>query len=412
MVRPGYCGAHILKQREFAMHSKILQAMVVATLAAAPLAVLADSAPGEQKGDWIVRAGFSQVNPKEENLQIPSLSTFVVVDSDVSFTFDVTYMFHNNFGVELLAAWPFTHGIDAKFYNGTNARIGDVEHLPPTLSLVWRPAAYDSWVQPYVGVGVNYTMFSSENTRGPAATWDLSLDDSIGPAAVIGADFFPGEEKKWFVNANVRWINIESDAEIVVPGVGTVKDTVEIDPMVYTFNIGRRFGAPKPPPAEPVAAPPPPPPPPPAPAKCSDMDNDGVCDTADKCPNTPAGAKVDKVGCPLEQTLKLLFDFDSAELRPESIEELERLVKFMGDVPFATALIEGHTDSVGSDAYNLKLSDRRAKSVFDYLTSRGVDPARLSSIGKGESAPIADNATEEGRQQNRRVMLIRTDSGM
>jgi OOP family OmpA-OmpF porin len=417
MVRPGYCGAYILKQREFAMHSKILQAMVVATLAAAPLAVLADSAPGEQKGDWIVRAGISQVNPKEENLQIPSLSTFVVVDSDVSFTFDVTYMFHNHFGVELLAAWPFTHGIDLKPYAGGVTRVGQTDHLPPTLSLVWRPAAYDSWVQPYVGVGVNYTMFSGEETRGslPSGS-DISLDDSIGPAAVIGADFFPGEEKKWFVNANVRWINIESDAEIFVAGVGTVKDTVEIDPMVYTFNIGRRFGAPKPPPAEPVAAPPPPPPPPP-PAKCSDMDNDGVCDTADKCPNTPAGAKVDKVGCPLEQTLKLLFDFDSAELRPESIEELERLVKFMGDVPFATALIEGHTDSKGTEEYNLKLSDRRAKAVFDYLTSRGVDPARLSSVGYGESKPIAPNEIDgkdnpEGRQLNRRVMLIRTDSGM
>ena len=391
------------------MHSKILQAMVVATLAAAPLAVLADSAPGEQKGDWIVRAGFSQVNPKEENLQIPSLSTFVVVDSDVSFTFDVTYMFHNNFGVELLAAWPFAHGIDAKFYNGTNTRIGDVEHLPPTVSLVWRPMGYEAALQPYVGVGVNYTMFSSENTRGAFAGSSLKLDDSIGPAAVIGADWFPGEDRKWFVNANVRWINIESDAELD----GNKLGTVEIDPMVYTFNIGRRFGAAKAPAPEPVAAPAPtPPPPPPPPAKCSDMDNDGVCDTADKCPNTPAGAKVDKVGCPLEQTLKLLFDFDSAELRPESIEELERLVKFMGDVPFATALIEGHTDSIGTEAYNLKLSDRRAKSVFDYLTSRGVDPARLSSIGHGESKPIADNATAEGRQMNRRVMLIRTDSGM
>ena len=81
-------------------------------------------------------------------------------------------------------------------------------------------------------------------------------------------------------------------------------------------------------------------------------------------------------------------------------------------MPFATALVEGHTDSVGTDAYNLALSDRRAKSVFDYLTSRGVDPARLSSIGHGESKPIADNTTAEGRQLNRRVMLIRTDSGM
>ncbi len=137
-----------------------------------------------------------------------------------------------------------------------------------------------------------------------------------------------------------------------------------------------------------------------------------MCDAADKCPGTAAGAKVDSVGCPMEQTLKLLFDFDSAELRPESITELERVVKFMGDVPFAKTMVEGHTDSKGSDEYNQKLSDRRAKSVFDYLTSRGVDPSRLSSVGKGESAPIADNATDEGRQENRRVMLIRTDSGM
>jgi OmpA-OmpF porin, OOP family len=150
-----------------------------------------------------------------------------------------------------------------------------------------------------------------------------------------------------------------------------------------------------------------------APTACADAsDGDGVCDDVDKCPNTPAGTKVDKVGCPLEQTLKVLFDFDSAELRPESITELERVVTFMNDVPFATSLIEGHTDSVGSDAYNLKLSDRRAKAVYDYLTSRGVDPARLSSIGHGEAKPIADNATAEGRQLNRRVMLIRTDTGM
>jgi OOP family OmpA-OmpF porin len=184
-----------------------------------------------------------------------------------------------------------------------------------------------------------------------------------------------------------------------------------LNDVLAQVGLAFNWGPPRPAPvaAEPPPAPPPPPPPP---AKCSDMDNDGVCDDMDKCPGTPAGARVDKVGCPLEQTLKLLFDFDSAELRPESITELERLVKFMGDVPFATALIEGHTDSVGSDAYNMKLSDRRAKSVFDYLTSRGVDPARLSSVGKGETMPIADNSTAEGRQENRRVMLIRTDTGM
>ena len=68
--------------------------------------------------------------------------------------------------------------------------------------------------------------------------------------------------------------------------------------------------------------------------------------------------------------------------------------------------------ATGGDAYNLALSDRRAKAVFDYLSSRGVDPARVKSEGKGEADPIADNKTAEGRQENRRVMLIRTDSGM
>ena len=182
-----------------------------------------------------------------------------------------------------------------------------------------------------------------------------------------------------------------------------------LNDIVAQVGLALGWGPPRPPPA---AVELPPPPPPAAPAKCADSDGDGVCDEADKCPGTPAGAKVDKVGCPLEQTLKLLFDFDSAELRPESITELERLVTFMGDVPFATALIEGHTDSIGTEAYNQGLSDRRAKAVFDYLTSRGVDPARMSSIGHGELKPIADNATAEGRQLNRRVMLIRTDTGM
>jgi outer membrane protein OmpA-like peptidoglycan-associated protein len=79
-------------------------------------------------------------------------------------------------------------------------------------------------------------------------------------------------------------------------------------------------------------------------------------------------------------------------------------------VPFATAQINGHTDSVGTEEYNLALSDRRAKAVFDYLTSRGVSPDRLKSKGWGESDPIAPNDTAEGRQQNRRVMLDRTDS--
>ena len=418
------------------MHSKILRAMVVATLAAAPLAaqagIFTDTAPGAQKGDWIVRAGVTQVNPKPENLKLKDEDgepyAYLVVDSDVSFTFDVTYMFMDQFGVELLGAYPFKHGIDVKPFSGGETRIADTEHLPPTLSVVWRPLGYESTLQPYVGVGMNYTFFFNEQLRKgflsandlPRSS-ELSLDNSFGVAGLVGLDVFPTDKKDWFLNANVRWMDINTDATLKVP-VSSSPDAsydnvklgnVDISPWVYTVNIGKRFGAPKP---EPVAAPlPPPPPPPPPPAKCADSDNDGVCDDADKCPSTPAGTTVDKYGCPCAQELKLLFDFDSAELRPESITELERVVKFLNDVPVATVEVDGYTDSKGSDAYNLKLSDRRAKAVFDYLSSRGVDPARMASKGFGEADPIAPNEIDgkdnpEGRQQNRRVMLIRTDS--
>ena len=380
------------------MSSRYLIPLAVAAALAAPVAAQAE------QGDWLFRVGLSQVNPEKENLRLPN--AFVVVDDDVSPTFNVSYFLTDNISTEVLAAWPFTHGVDLRPFAGGKQRVGNVDHLPPTVSLNWHFNPEGTW-RPYIGVGLNYTMFSSEETRGPFAGSSLKLDDSFGAAGQVGIDIGEGN---WFVNLNARYIQIESDAELDGEKLGTL----DINPWVYGVHIGYKLGrpapvaAPEPAPA-PAAEPTPPPPPPPAPA---DADGDGVTDDLDKCPGTPAGTKVDKVGCPLEQTLKLLFDFDSAELRPESITELERVVKFMNDVPFAQVLIQGHTDSVGNDAYNLKLSDRRAKAVFDYLSSRGVDPARVTSEGKGEAEPIADNNTAEGRQENRRVMLIRTDSGM
>jgi outer membrane protein W len=391
--------------------------LAVAAVLAAPVVASADVAPGQPKGDWLFRVGFSQVNPDKTNLETPLGD--LVVDDDVSPTFNISYFITNHISTELLAAWPFTHGIDLKTGapGDDKTRIGYTDHLPPTLSLNWHFNPNGTF-RPYIGAGVNYTLFSSEELKsagqdalepvvGTGAK--LKLDDSFGAAGQVGVDIGQGN---WFFNANIRYIQIESDAEISGSD-GTAKlGSVDINPWVYGLHVGYKFGAPAPvaapePAPAPVAAPPPPPPPAPA-----DADGDGVTDDLDKCPGTPAGTKVDKVGCPLEQKLTLLFDFDSAELRPESITELERVVKFMNDVPFATTLVQGHTDSVGNDAYNLKLSDRRAKAVFDYLSSRGVDPARMKSEGKGEADPIADNNTAEGRQENRRVLLIRTDSGM
>jgi outer membrane protein len=381
------------------MSSRILIPLAAAAVLAVPVAAHAE------QGDWLFRVGMSQLNPDSENLNTGS--AFVVVDSDLSPSANVSYFVRDHVSTELMLAWPFTHGVDVKPFPGGQERVAHVDLMPAVLSLNWH-FNDDHTFRPYIGVGVNYAMFSGEETRGSFTGTNLSVDDSVGAAAQLGVDI--GTSKNWFVNLNARWLQMEPDTT----ANGTKLGSLDLNPWMYSIMVGYKWGA-APPPAPPpaaapvaaaVAAPPPPPPPPPA-----DSDGDGVPDTADKCPGTAAGVKVDSVGCPLEQTLKLLFDFDSAELRPESISELERVVKFMGDVPFGTALIEGHTDNVGGDDYNMKLSDRRAKAVFDYLTSRGVDPARLKSIGKGETAPIADNSTAEGRQQNRRVMLIRTDTG-
>lgn len=99
----------------------------------------------------------------------------------------------------------------------------------------------------------------------------------------------------------------------------------------------------------------------------------------------------------------IFFEFDKATILPASKPELKKLMDILSDYPHLTIQISGHTDNVGSDAYNEKLSEARAKSVVDYLKEEKVDPARLSYKGYGSALPIASNATDEGRAKNRRV---------
>ncbi len=175
-----------------------------------------------------------------------------------------------------------------------------------------------------------------------------------------------------------------------------------------TLNFGPAPYVPAPP-APPAPQAPAPPPPAPAPAPLLDTDGDGVVDARDQCPNTPRGDRVDPVGCSYTLRLAVFFETNSDRLEPRSIPDLENAVATLKRVPTITGVIEGHTDSSGSDAYNLDLSERRARAVLAHLTSRGIDASRLEARGFGESQPEADNATAEGRAQNRRVVLRRTD---
>ncbi|MCM2330141.1 OmpA family protein [Geopseudomonas sagittaria] len=162
-------------------------------------------------------------------------------------------------------------------------------------------------------------------------------------------------------------------------------------------------------------------------AQDGDQDEDGVHDRRDRCPDTPKGTEVRHNGCPLPQYPEaapapaaappqdevivlsdlgdVLFAFDSAKLTPAAEATLDSVVEKLRGADVLAIRVDGHTDSVGSDAYNQSLSERRAASVVDYLISQGVAAQKLSSHGFGESKPLEDNGTDAGRAQNRRVEI-------
>ncbi|MDB4926486.1 OmpA family protein [Mucilaginibacter sp.] len=157
----------------------------------------------------------------------------------------------------------------------------------------------------------------------------------------------------------------------------------------------------------------------------TDSDGDGVPDFFDKCPGTPAGVKVDGSGCPLpvaaakpadvkvyiteedkkivkEAIRNLEFDFGKSTIRAHSFPSLSRVAQLLIDKNFSLKLA-GHTDNVGSNDFNLRLSKNRAESVKAFLVSKGANPSSIEATGYGETQPIATNKTAKGRQMNRRV---------
>jgi outer membrane protein len=379
------------------MNSKQLRmgvALAAAGLAAQPL--VANAA----QGDWIVRGGAAYVVPADDNLENlggePGVD--VTVDEGVGATAEVAYMLRDNWAIELLVAYPIAHDVDLNGAGDADGKVARVEHLPPTLSLQYHFIP-EGQFRPYVGAGLNYTTFTKVHETGALRDGvRLELDDSWGVALQAGLDI--DIRDNWFANVGVRWIDIDSDAQINGDDVGEV----EIDPFIYQLQIGYRFTQPKP---TPVAAAPVAPPPAPAPAKPLDSDGDGVTDDKDKCPNTPKGDKVDSIGCSCVATRQVTFAFDSAELTAADKVILDEVLSNFGHLPSVTGTVVGHTDSVGSDAYNQRLSERRAQAVVAYLESKGIGAGRLRAKGMGESQPIADNGTEEGRAKNRRVELSR-----
>lgn len=137
-----------------------------------------------------------------------------------------------------------------------------------------------------------------------------------------------------------------------------------------------------------------------------DRDRDGIADFKDQCPNTPCDFTVDQYGCPVKATLKIHFKTGSAVIQDYSMSQVLNFANFLLRHKGSFVKIVGHTDNVGGDAYNMSLSHRRAKSVANKLVEYGVSTSRISTMGMGESSPIASNQTEAGKAKNRRIEAI------
>jgi outer membrane protein len=219
-------------------------------LALTVAAVVSGQVAAYEAGDWIVRAGFAAVDPRDSStdLKVDGSKidgTGVGVDGANALGITGTYMFTPHWGIELLASTPFEHDITTKGLGGLGVpdgtKLGSAKQLPPTLSAQYYFLEGSS-IQPYVGVGINYTMFFDESVSSDAKSAlgasNLNLDDSIGLAAEVGVDWLVDEH--WLVNASIWRAQIETDASVDT-ALGRAKTTVTINPWVYMLAVGYKF---------------------------------------------------------------------------------------------------------------------------------------------------------------------------
>ncbi|WP_317931181.1 OmpW/AlkL family protein [Halioxenophilus sp. WMMB6] len=224
---------------------KMANKFLTLTTAASALA-LSSMAMAYEPGEISLRVGATHVAPDASSdavkLNGTALPAKVDVDSNTQLGLTVEYFVTQNFGVELLAATPFEHTAEGK---GALAGldIADVKQLPPTLSAVYHFNPIGDF-QPYVGAGLNYTIFFSEDMSSDLEAalgtgGDVSLDNSFGYALQAGFDFHLND--KWLLNASVRYIDISTTADIDLDTGDKVSVDVDIDPFVYTLSAGYRF---------------------------------------------------------------------------------------------------------------------------------------------------------------------------
>ena len=214
---------------------------------------LAFSSFGHEAGDFIVRAGVANIETSKETssaVVIPGLPDTKIngISGDTQPGATFSYMFTDNLAIEWILAAPFETKIQAEggvpLVTGSSA-IGTAKYLPEVVSLQYYPMANDSKWQPYLGLGINYTLFTKENTssalnNSAAGASKLKVDNSVGLAAQLGVDYQITD--KWLVNAAVWYIDLKTDATITTTNLGKIQiSNIEADPVVFFLSIGYKF---------------------------------------------------------------------------------------------------------------------------------------------------------------------------
>jgi outer membrane protein len=228
------------------MRKTLFTASVLAMAIAAPFA------QAHQAGDVILRAGAITVDPRENSddiyvgaLGVSVPGTKATLNSDTQLGLNFAYMVTDKVGIELLAASPFTHDVGVGGmpgpFAGLNGQLGELKHLPPTLSVLYYPMDAKSAFQPYLGVGVNYTWFFDTKLTSEAETkgfTGLDIKDSWGVSAQVGMDYML--TNNIMLNAQVRYIDIDTTGTTSYGGA-KVKVDLDVDPMVYMVGLGYKF---------------------------------------------------------------------------------------------------------------------------------------------------------------------------
>lgn len=218
-----------------------MQHKMTKTLVAGAVALAANSALALEAGDWIARAGAAHVNPDASSDALTSAAVAggtLDVDSATALGVTLGYMYTDHIGVGLLLATPFEHDIEGDGSISAVGKLVEADQLPPTLTLQYHFTPKSN-IRPYVGAGINYTIFFSEDGTGALAGHSVELEDSWGLAAEAGIDIDIND--KWFVSGQLWYLDIDTEADISGALVNENGLDVEIDPWVVMIGIGTTF---------------------------------------------------------------------------------------------------------------------------------------------------------------------------